>query len=1207
MTSAYDAVYDDDLPGFLFVKTQFWDRGQPDVEAYLRRRTIDGDLIWLVSKAVSYVQEPIPGTIVLESSVKDEERAKQINRITRITAILVQAVEASLLTGAPPKCTTNSNSDRAGRAQQQAPAVAVDGKVTTETDSDKLAAADAVAYKSILNELSSNGAVTEESLKNLMDYAAAGGGICDDGVESKLEQELKENVTGVSQKKKAYYDPWSMIESVRQGVRLDLGLTKLSLPEVKMVTLVLSGKLPAAEVAPLLLSAMKSGYSLKQALRQYRLDCENIRRTTSSSSGSPDRAVLNQAPIHIPHLVRPSVCPPISVVNVSYTYIGNAGMDMLCEVLYCDKSSLKTLDVSFCRIEERGLLALARALSKRKRKGLPSLRGLILSGNYISTRAATELGSSLAPSEGGSTSRRATSRRKHGKKRSAIPTGGFDSESESDEDEDDDDFSSLRKRKRSKKHSSSSKDTEDEDDGARQALEVLHVADTSMTAVSLSRLLAGLGPKSLIRELNLSSNRFGARGATELVKFLEGKGRMSKGSAPMPQLDRLDMSNNNLGDDGTTQLTRAISKRTMVHLVDLKLSSNSIGSGGIETIMNRLLHHNLVSLSLDKNAIGDQGCQLVAASLQSMTALSRLNLSFNQIGSRGITSLMRSLVVCDSITYLGLSGNILRISGAISLAFALAQHPRLEELDLDNCCLGQAAQCHITAGIISNRWVPMKRLRGYAVGPPMVAIGALKPYAQNLSNEECFRIRKDEQMKTILQWMENNRRAKNAGITVPGPDFAAVMNADPENRQYLSPDMVSNINDIHGTPSQNAYFRLLGWLSRIPFDDDELTALQKYFYDPDGGEGDRGSDGYINLKLRGDLLAALDSEVADEIRDELPSLAPNMRGSVGIDLDKLVQSSEWDSWEAFKGNIADPPQVLEVIEEEEEDKAEEMIPEETNADDAEETEPHASLESSNPGKSPKSSEHIAPASIKSLGHSDSAASTSGKEGRKTGKVKARITMFPQFEQQLEELKAAATEMIEQEEDPMQHEVILTQYAEASLTILRQLRYHCMNSGLDGWRQAGLKRKVLIIDDSNVIRKMVSRAFEKANFIVDTASNGAEGVEKMKASIYDIAFMDIDMPVMNGFEATKKLREWEDETRPGTRQPICALTAQYVDDFERHELMKFKEAGLDVMESKPCNIPRLFKVVDDVSPMFSDLSISVIQRERSDSSSRLSDL
>merc|ERR1711976_293861 len=80
--------------------------------------------------------------------------------------------------------------------------------------------------------------------------------------------------------------------------------------------------------------------------------------------------------------------------------------------------------------------------------------------------------------------------------------------------------------------------------------------------------------------------------------------------------------------------------------------------------------------------------------------------------------------------------------------------------------------------------------------------------------------------------------------------------------------------------------------------------------------------------------------------------------------------------------------------------------------------------------------------------------------------------------------------------------------------------------------------------------------------------------------------------MNGFDATKALREWEDEHRPGARQPICALTAAYVDDFERTELMKFKNAGVDVMESKPCNIPRLFKVVDDVSPMFSDLSINV---------------
>ena len=682
-----------------------------------------------------------------------------------------------------------------------------------------------------------------------------------------------------------------------------------------------------------------------------------------------------------------------------------------------------------------------------------------------------------------------------------------------------------------------------------------------------------------MRELNVSSNHFGPAGAAVLSRCLEGNGggssnrnssSVSGAQVPLPYLDRIDISNNSLGDEGATQLTKIVSNRSKVDLVDLRLASNSITASGIEKIMNKLLHHNLVSLDLDKNAIGDQGCQLVAASLQSMKSLARLNLSFNQIGSRGINSLMRSLIACESVTFLGLSGNILKISGAMALAFTLAQHPRLEELHLDNCCLGQAAQCHITAGIISNRWVPMKRLAGYAVGPPMVAIGALKPFAQNLSNEECFRIRKDEQMKTILQWMESHRGSRVAPMD---PGVMSALGSDSSDQRFLTPEFVSNINQVHGIPSQNAYFRMLGWLSSIPFDDDELTVLQKYFYDVDGGDGDRGSDGYVNLKLRGDLLAALDSEVAEEIRDVLPPLGEALKGSVGIDIDKLdgdmpAPTSHWTR-ELSDGRLHAPDKPHQN------DLAEMQSPSGSSSD--KELKQDEAREAD-----------AAPVNMESR--------AAAKE-KKSGRAKKRISMFPRFDQQLERLKSAAAEMIEQEEDPMHHDVILTQYAEASLTILRQLRYHCMNSGLDGWRQGGLKRKVLVIDDSRIIRRMVSRAFEDANFIVDTAANGAEGVEKMKASIYDIAFMDIDMPVMNGFEATKKLREWEDKSRPGARQPICALTAAYVDDFERSELMKFKEAGLDVMESKPCNIPRLLKVVDDVSPMFSNLRLDATQQER----------
>ena len=72
-----------------------------------------------------------------------------------------------------------------------------------------------------------------------------------------------------------------------------------------------------------------------------------------------------------------------------------------------------------------------------------------------------------------------------------------------------------------------------------------------------------------------------------------------------------------------------------------------------------------------------------------------------------------------------ISGNVKRISGAITMGFALAQHPRLSVLELDNCFLSQVSQCHIAAGIISNQWVPMRSLHGCQVAPVM-DVGSLK-------------------------------------------------------------------------------------------------------------------------------------------------------------------------------------------------------------------------------------------------------------------------------------------------------------------------------------------------------------------------------------------------------------------------------------------------------------------------------------------------
>lgn len=1196
--ASFESIYDEDLPGFLAVKTHFWDKGKNDVEVYVRRRTLEGDWIWLATSVVSYMEQPVPGYIFRERRAENDEHAAKMNRITRIAAILVQAVEAASVVNTAEATPTNEAS-----SNPQIPWVADD----------------AAAYQSWLAQASgaSDGNLSNSTnpLKNIMNEAATGGQANPNGSKeaesTQQKSQIQMEIEAASAKEA--FDPLAELKELKTGICLDMGMISLSRDEVKLMTLILSGRIAVDDIGSIVWYAMTSlGQDLNAAMDMYVADKAREAQMQQQQILEANAAFALNAVLLPPLEPIKSPSPPaISVINLSYTYMGNRSMKMLSEVLHIENSPLTTIDISFCGLEEKGLLAFARGVTKRKQKGIPALRGVLLSGNKVSYRAARALGIALSSSL---EQLKARKRRSVSDiKRTPIKGTEYESDTESGNEGESSDLSAFS--------GSESKVQAMKGSGLR----VLHVSNASISPEALYQLLYGLGADCPLRELSIHSNKIGPKGATLIVEFLEGK-FVPKNQTVMPFLDRLDLSNNELGNDGTAKLTRAISKRSKVHLVDLRLSANNIGAGGVETIMNKLLQHKLISLSLDMNSFGDQGCQLVAASLQSMHQLARLNLSFNEIGCRGVTTLMRTLVGCESITYLGLSGNTLKISGAMAMGFTLAQHPRLEELDMDNCCLSQAAQCHIIAGIISNRWVPMKKMTGFQAAPPMVALGALDVNQHHLSNEECFRLRRDEQMKTILQWMETNRAAKLRGASGSSNGSQA---------QYLTPEFVSSINDVHGMPSQNAYLRMLGWLSKIPFDEDELNTLRKYFYDADGGEGDRGSDGYINLKLRGDLLAALDADVADEIRDALPVFAGDTSVSVGLDLDHLDDKSKfWLAGTEAAPSPGDSSSSSPITESKHEEKItaltesvplpeislkndmpERSVPNFDNLKASKKRRIHSSdlqALSKTCGSSvgnhdmttiqPSAGQNsLSSTSKQSLARTSSDRSTASySERRSSNALKPRITMFPPFEQKLEELKTTAKDMIDNEEDPAQQDVILTQYAEASLTILRQLRYHCMNSGLDGWRQGGLRRKVLIVDDSKVTRKLVSRAFEKANFIVDTAENGVEGVAKLKQSIYDIAFMDIDMPVMNGFEATKALRLWEDVMRPGARQPICALTAAYVDDFERSELMKFKEAGLDVMESKPCNIPRLFKVVDDVSPMFSDLSISVTQLESSSS-------
>ena len=1077
----FDSVHDDDLLGLHAIKTHFWEKDQPDVEVYLRRQTIEGEWIWLVAKVVSYIDSPVPGIIIHETVVQNEDVAVLVSRITRIASLLLQAVEASLF-GPDINIAPGAGEDPAAAGEQADGAAEIQAMLSD-------------AAKKMGVDLSDS----ENPLRELMEAAGNGmmGGIDPAAVGGQGEMSRKKNA-----------DP---LDYLKTGASLDLSKIILTEGEVKLVTLVLTGRLQIEDLGPLLYLALNSPeMDLVAATDEfYHLSEVQIRGNRNAQSPAE---VIRLNP------------PPLAVINLSYTQIGNYGMEALSEFIYSDNAALTTLDLSFCNISSQGLLSLCHGLKTRVARGLPPLQALALAGNTINMDIAKQLGRALS-----------SDHVRHNRKRGDMA------------------------------QSSSSNGSSNPSEG----LKLLHLGSTSISPNYLTELLTGLGPMCPLQELKLHSSKMSAGGASTLVTFLDGKSE--NGQPILPKLNRIDMSYNELGDQGTTKLTRAISKRAKIGMTEVSLSGNAMGSKGIESIMNKFLQHKLITLNLDNNSIGDQGCQLVAASLPSIPSLSRLNLAFNDIGCRGMATLMRSLVGCESITSLGLSGNVMKISGAIAMGFTLAQHPRLSILELDNCCLSQVAQCHIVAGIISNRWVPMKVMQGFRAGPPMVAIGALEIAAQHMTNEECFRLRRDIQMKTLLQWMENNRNSKN----------------DPN---LLTNDVLSGENNSSGAPSQSAYLRMLDWLGRIPFDESELMDLRKYFYDISGGDGDQKSES--NLKHRGDILAALASDVVEEILDQEPAFYFAGDGSIGLDLDKADDEEKEDAPENTTAQLRMSDDCV--------PKTLEEMGEMFGASIEVRGKSTASNMSNGSHRDLLSRGSMSTISM-SMGKCDShsRASRSSNSMNSMSRsdsmlYKARITMFPQFAAKLDNLKAVAQEMMDSENDPSQQDVIAQQFAEASLTILRQLRYHCMESGLDGWRQGKLRRKVLIVDDSIVTRKMVARAFEKANFIVDTAEDGVKGVNKMKESIYDIAFMDIDMPVMNGFDATKALRLWEDSVRPGARQPICALTAAHVDDFDRDELMKFKDAGLDVMESKPCNIPRLFKVVDDVSPMFSDLSINASQ-------------
>ncbi|MBI1917276.1 MAG: response regulator [Planctomycetes bacterium] len=113
-------------------------------------------------------------------------------------------------------------------------------------------------------------------------------------------------------------------------------------------------------------------------------------------------------------------------------------------------------------------------------------------------------------------------------------------------------------------------------------------------------------------------------------------------------------------------------------------------------------------------------------------------------------------------------------------------------------------------------------------------------------------------------------------------------------------------------------------------------------------------------------------------------------------------------------------------------------------------------------------------------------------------------------------------------------------------------------------------KLLLVEDNEYNRDMLMRRLAKKGFEVVVAVDGGEGVAKARSEKPDLILMDMHLPVLDGWEATKQLKE-SDDTRT---IPIIALTA----DAMTGDREKAMEAGCDDYDTKPIELPRLLEKI-----------------------------
>jgi CheY-like chemotaxis protein len=116
--------------------------------------------------------------------------------------------------------------------------------------------------------------------------------------------------------------------------------------------------------------------------------------------------------------------------------------------------------------------------------------------------------------------------------------------------------------------------------------------------------------------------------------------------------------------------------------------------------------------------------------------------------------------------------------------------------------------------------------------------------------------------------------------------------------------------------------------------------------------------------------------------------------------------------------------------------------------------------------------------------------------------------------------------------------------------------------------------ILIADDEPMIREMVLKTLAQRGWQAEIAVTGREAVRKWEEGNFDVVFMDLQMPEMDGLEATLRIREMENRT--GRKTCIVGLTAHARPEVREQCL----EAGMDKVLTKPVRMNELYSAIED---------------------------